>query len=303
MPVPIPRHVAVIYRVMFGSEEITETMVIAPATARHALICLALSCLTAAVCADEPRYATPPHQGGIYVIAHRGAHAGIPENTLAAYRKAIELGADFVEIDLRTTRDGALVSIHNRTVDAYVLDGTRGNVSDFTLAQLQTLDIGTRVGPRWKDERVPTFDEILRLCKNKIGIYVDLKQADIDRVAARIQAHGMQRQVVWCIRPDQVAAVRLACPECIPMPDPRSEATLPAMLKQMTPTIVAPVWNDFSATFAGKCHAAGAIVFVDERESTAANWQQALDWGADGIQTDAPEELIEFLAQRNGRLR
>ncbi|MFP6616763.1 MAG: glycerophosphodiester phosphodiesterase [Candidatus Hydrogenedentota bacterium] len=63
--------------------------------------------LSSVVGADETRtYPTPPRNGGIYVIAHRGAHQGIPENTLEAYQKAIDLGCDFVEIDVRTTKDG-----------------------------------------------------------------------------------------------------------------------------------------------------------------------------------------------------
>ncbi len=246
----------------------------------------------------EPLTLKPPRQGGVYVIAHRGAHKGIPENTLAAYRKAIELGADFIEIDLRTTQDGEFVSVHNRTVDAYTIDGTKGAVNDLTLAEIRALDIGSRVGEEWKDERVPTFDEILGLCNGKIGIYLDLKDAPIDEVARQIREYGMERNVVWCISPGQVAAVREVCPQCIPMPDPISEATLTAMLKETSPQVVAPVWRDFSATFSRPCHDVGALVFVDERESTTSNWQQALDWGADGIQTDAPEELIRYLTQR-----
>jgi hypothetical protein len=82
------------------------------------------------------------------------------------------------------------------------------------------------------------------------------------------------------------------------MPDPESEESLPVMLAKTTPKIVAPVWRDFSSTFAAKCHAAGALVFVDEHKSSEDNWRLALDWGADGIQTDAPERLIEFLKNR-----
>jgi glycerophosphoryl diester phosphodiesterase len=66
--------------------------------------------LSSALFAAESQYPKPPNQGGIYVIAHCGAHRGIPENTLAAYQKAIQIGADFVEIDLRTTKDGEFIS-------------------------------------------------------------------------------------------------------------------------------------------------------------------------------------------------
>ncbi|MEO2048003.1 MAG: glycerophosphodiester phosphodiesterase family protein [Pirellulales bacterium] len=68
---------------------------------------------------DKAFLRTPKHSG-IYVVAHRGAHTGIPDNSLAAYEKAIELGVDFVEIDIRATKDGKLVSIHNASIDAYV---------------------------------------------------------------------------------------------------------------------------------------------------------------------------------------
>ena len=257
-------------------------------------VCVLLSLMAGASFAESP-LAVPPKHGGIYVIAHRGAHNGIPENTLASYQQAIDLGADFVEIDLRTTSDGKFVSIHNSTVDAYTVDGTRGAVRDLTLAEIRQLDIGSRVGPEWKDERVPTFEEILELCQGKIGIYLDLKDAQIDEVARVIKRFEMQRHVVWCISPSQVEAVRRACPQCIPMPDPEPDASLEAMLKLTKPEVVAPVWKDFFATFSEPCHDIGALVFVDERESTEANWQQALDWGADGIQTDAPEHLITFL--------
>ncbi len=266
------------------------------------VICLVGSFATLeAVEPEKPEvsaYPVPAKNGGIYVIAHRGAHNGIPENTLAAYQKAIDLGADFVEIDVRETRDGAFVSIHNRTVDAYLSDGTTGNVKDFSLAQIKAFDIGSRVGPEWKNERVPTVDEILTLCKGRIGIYLDLKDSPIEALARKIQNHGMQKQVVWCVNPGQVAGIRRACPHCIPMPDPEPQKSLAEMLQTTTPAVVAPVWSDFTATFSTTCHDAGAIVFVDEQRSEVANWKQALEWGADGIQTDDPEGLIRYLKER-----
>ena len=118
-----------------------------------------------------------PKNERTYVIAHRGVHTGIPENSLPAYQKAIDLGCDFVEIDIRTTSDHQFVSVHNSTIDAYV-EGITGKVKDLTLAELKALDIGAKVGEKWKKTRIPTFEEILRLCQGKIGIYLDLKEVD-----------------------------------------------------------------------------------------------------------------------------
>ena len=108
-----------------------------------------------------------PKNGNTYVIAHRGVHNNIPENTLASYKKAIDLGCDFVEIDIRKTKDGKFVSVHNATVDAYV-EGIKGKVSSFTLSELKQMNIGKRVGSDWENERIPTFEEILQLCRGKL---------------------------------------------------------------------------------------------------------------------------------------
>jgi len=238
----------------------------------------------------------PPRHGGVYVVAHRGAHIGIPENTLAAYRKAIELGVDFVEIDVRTTKDGRFVSMHNDTVDDYNNDGVTGAVSDFTLVELKALDIGSRVGPAWANERVPTFEEILDLCKGKCGIYLDLKQAKIEPLVELIKARGMEQDVLWYVWAGGVKTLRRVCPECIEMPDPGQESNLAGLIKAVHPRVVASVWKHYSKGFVETCHANGAIVMVDE--SDAGCWEDAVAWGSDGIQTDDPEGLIAFLKNR-----
>lgn len=244
----------------------------------------------------------PPRHGGVYVVAHRGAHRGIPENTLAAYKKALELGVDFVEIDVQTTKDGRFVSIHNRTVDDYCVDGTKGKVSDFTLAELKALDIGSRVGPEWKDERIPTLEEILDLCKGKCGIYLDLKNAPVEPLVRMVRERGMEHDVLWYAGVEQQKQIKKLCPECIEMPDPGPEENLRTLIEALQPRVIAAVWRYFSESFAEKCHAADAIVIVDEGQVADGNdtgcWEQALAWGADGIQTDWPAELIKFLEAR-----
>ena len=93
------------------------------------------------------------------VIAHRGSSSELPEHTLAAYERAIELGVDGLECDVRLTRDGHLVCIHDRTVDR-TSDGT-GSVSAKTLAELQRLDFGSRHGG--EPQPVLTLFELLDL--------------------------------------------------------------------------------------------------------------------------------------------
>lgn len=233
-----------------------------------------------------------PRHADVYVVAHRGAHDGIPENTLAAYSRAIELGCDFVEIDMRTTKDGHLVSVHDATIDAYA-PGQSGKVKEMTLAELRALDIGSRVHERWRQERIPTLEEILALCKGKIGIYLDMKDAQTDSVLRAVRAHGMENSCIWYASPRQLLEVAARCPECLVMPDPGPEKFLPRMLKHFKPSVVASSFEQLSKAFVDDCHAAGALVIVDE--SDASSWKTMLEWGVDGIQTDDPAGLITFL--------
>lgn len=125
-------------------------------------------------------------------MAHRGASAYAPEHTLAAYRLAIEQGADFVEQDLAVTSDGVLICLHDasleRTTDVesvfparsrqVVLEGQTRTVwlaNDFTLAEIKTLDAGSWFDQKFAGERVPTFDEAATLIRGRAGLYPELK--------------------------------------------------------------------------------------------------------------------------------
>jgi glycerophosphoryl diester phosphodiesterase len=238
----------------------------------------------------------PPKHGGVYVVAHRGAHRGIAENSLPAYERAIEIGVDFVEVDIRVTKDGIPVSMHNPSVDAYV-EGAPGRVSDYTLADLRKLDIGAKYGEKWQGTKVPTFAEILDACHGKCGVYLDLKSAPVAVLAEMIKQRHMENDVLWYAGYDRLEEVRRFCSTCIVMPDPGPEQRLEPMLKRMHPSVVASVWRFYSPKFVETCHRAGALVIVDESDPSC--WKDATAWGSDGIQTDSPAELIERLKAAN----
>lgn len=243
-----------------------------------------------------------PRHGGVYVVAHRGAHEGIPENTLAAYQKAIDLGADFVEVDLRMTKDGRIVSVHNGSVDAYTQDA-KGEVKSFTLDELKAMDIGSRIAPAFKEERIPTFEEILALCKGKIGIYLDLKEAPVPLLVDMVKEHDMERDVLWYASVEELTQLRELCPECIPMPDPGPEANLATLLQDFEPGVVASVARYIGQSFVQACHAKGRLVIVDEGGDVEKFWAQCAEWKVDGIQTDHPEKLIARLKGQEAKAK
>jgi glycerophosphoryl diester phosphodiesterase len=108
------------------------------------------------------------------VIAHRGASGNAPENTLAAFRKAVALGATFIETDLQLSRDAHFVAIHDDTVNRT----TNGNgaVHGMTLTELRRLDAGSWFGSEFTGERIPTLEEILEFSKkNDVVFYLEIK--------------------------------------------------------------------------------------------------------------------------------
>lgn len=110
------------------------------------------------------------------VIAHRGASGHAPENTLAAFRKAVALGATFIETDLQLSRDARFVAIHDATLDRTT--NGQGAVHDMTLAEIRKLDAGSWFGSEFAGERVPTLEELLQFSKkHDVVFYLELKPA------------------------------------------------------------------------------------------------------------------------------
>jgi glycerophosphoryl diester phosphodiesterase len=109
------------------------------------------------------------------IIAHRGASRAAPENTLAAFRLAWEMGSDAIELDLHLASDGQLVVIHDS--DTRRTTGVAGPVGSLTLEQIRRLDAGSWKDPRWKGERIPTLREVLDLTPKGKQVVVELKDS------------------------------------------------------------------------------------------------------------------------------
>ncbi|HEV2490830.1 MAG TPA: glycerophosphodiester phosphodiesterase family protein [Candidatus Acidoferrales bacterium] len=109
-----------------------------------------------------------------WIIGHRGASGHAPENTVASFRKAVELGATFIETDLRLSHDARFVAIHDATLDRTT--NGRGMVRDFTVEQLRELDAGSWYRQEFAGERIPTIEEILAFAREAdIVFYLEIK--------------------------------------------------------------------------------------------------------------------------------
>ena len=220
------------------------------------------------------------------IIAHRGFSSRYTENTLPAIRAALRLGVDYVEVDVHETRDGELVVFHDYRLDR--LCGVPGRLRDKTLAELQ------RINPA-----IPTLREVLRVCRGKARVLIEIKRADPRQVAALVQALGMERQViVFALSPQRMQVLATVNPRI-----PRF-----ALVARRLPSSACPLPFTMagigashrlitSRAVVARLHRCGWKLFVWTVNRRAAI-ERFRAWGVDGIITNHPDRAQSCLAPR-----
>ena len=111
------------------------------------------------------------------VISHRGFSGVAPENTLAAFRKALTLKVDYIELDIHLTKDNQLVVIHDKTINRTT--NGKGKVNELTLEEIKKYDAGNWFSPEYNTEKTPTLEEVLELVNGKAKLFIEVKRGDI----------------------------------------------------------------------------------------------------------------------------
>jgi glycerophosphoryl diester phosphodiesterase len=234
----------------------------------------------------------------VVVVSHRGEHLAHPENTLPAFQAAIDAGADYFELDVRTTSDGKLVLMHDGTLNR-TTNGT-GRVRDLTFDQIRALDAGIKFNPQFAGTKVPTFEEALNLAHGKIGVYVDCKDlSPADLVNALRQADMLNNVVIYGGSGFLKGVLQLE-PSLLAMPEADTAARLEERAANLKLRIAAFDNNDFKDDVIATAKHLSVRIYVDRLWTADKQefWQDAVDRGADGIQTDHPADLVEYLRVR-----
>lgn len=234
----------------------------------------------------------------VVAISHRGEHLRHPENTVPAFQEAIRVRADFIEVDVQTTADGKLVLSHDNTVNRCT--NGEGEIAKMTFEQVEALDAGIKKGPEFAGTKIATFDQVLDLARGRIGVYVDLKNASAKDLVDHVEGHGMTDHVVVYCKLDRARQILALNPRLKVMPEARSVENVHLLVGQLHPKVIAFGPGDFTPDIIRAARQAGAKVYVDRMGTTDApdGWQAAIDAGADGIQTDRPGPLVEFLREK-----
>ncbi len=247
-----------------------------------------------------------PQKYPVLVVAHRGFSGEAPENTLAAFQKAIDSGSDMMELDVHLSKDGEVVVMHDAQLERTT--NGQGRIIDHTLQKLKQLDAGSKFSPRFIGERIPTLKEALDLAQGKIGVNIEIKSGGLepypiqdlaDRTLREVERAAMLRQVLFSsFNPMALERIRGKSPQA------------PVALLFHQP------WNVLEEITQGKRysilnlhdhHLTQEKTTLFKKQNIRVNvytvnsekrMKEFISWGVDGIITNYPSRLIGILRRR-----
>ena len=225
-------------------------------------------------------------------IAHRGASGTFPENTLSAFRAAIDAGADMCELDVQLTRDGAVVVIHDDTVER-TTDG-KGEVAKLTLEELKRLDAGAKFkGSAIKGERIPTLDEVFSVTSGKCGLNIELKAGGVENLVAQIMQarNAFGDSIVSSFDWDYLKKIQqLHFNIRVGLLAEEKPVDLMMNAVAMRAHSINPRWDMVTADLCKAAHERGLKVYTWTVDADA-RMRALIECGVDGIMTNFPERL------------
>jgi len=246
------------------------------------------------------------HHHKFIVIAHRGDHTNAPENTIAAYKNAIKIGADFIEVDLRTTKDSQLVVMHDATINR--MTGINGSIQNMTFDSLRKLEVRESKHPEWGNHVIPTFQEVLKLSKRRINIYLDFKNASAQAAYNEIVAAGMENNVIVYINnPNQFTDWRNVAPNIplmISLPGKvKTKEALFQVLDKYQTDLLDGNYNEYNVETVAAAKEKNIPIWADIQsiDENAILWDKAINLSLQGLQTDHPKALIDYLKKKGIR--
>lgn len=274
------------------------------------------SIVTHAQMPDHSEYLLPKlyedNGDGFTVIAHRGASAYYPENTMAAFRGAVEMNAEMIELDIMLSKDGVPVVFHDAMLNEHT-SGT-GELKNFTLKELRELDAGSWFDSAYSDQKIPTLDEVLEFASGKIALNIEIKTEAVsddvrggveEKCLELVKKHSMEHHVLFSsfdyraiahlkeLAPDMPAAILYE--------KSQSNDMLPSeLIKKYNADAFNCSYRQLNTKRFKDIRKHNLPVFiytVDEQ----ARMRRLLDMKVSGIFTNKPDVLWEVLEKRKNR--
>jgi glycerophosphoryl diester phosphodiesterase len=221
---------------------------------------------------------------------------------MVAFEAAVEVGADFMELDVRSTADGEIVCIHDATVDR-TTDGS-GEVAEMTLAEVQALDAGAWIGDEHAGARIPLLGEVLEQIAPRLAVHIEIKQRGIAEEVVEVirEAEALRRVTVISFDHEDVRAAKaaepsLACGLITSGPDedtPQPERALIASALGCGASFISCAHRSVIPTLVRECHLVGLMLMAWTMDETQ-DIQRMIDLQVDALVSNHPERAIELL--------
>lgn len=241
----------------------------------------------------------------ILVAAHRAAHNHHPENSLPAIQEAIDLVVDIVELDVKVTKDGVVVLMHDGTIDRTTTGS--GKPSDYTLEELRKFHLIHNGDTT--SLHIPTFDEALKLIKGKIMVDIDLKTDQLDPIIEDLKQNECEDQVFFFDNDyEALQYVKSVDPKFYLMPRAYSYEMADSAIVRFKPEVIHIDFSFYTPEVIELIKSNNARVWINalglpDMAFGTKNEDKAMDklllHGANIIQTDQPELLLNALRKRN----
>jgi glycerophosphoryl diester phosphodiesterase len=239
----------------------------------------------------------PKSQNNFIVIAHQGCHIDVPENTIESLRKAIEIGVDYVEVDVRTTLEGVPVVMHDANVER-TTDG-KGKLSEMSTIDFRNLKIkGTSINP-------PTLSTFLMEARGKINVYLNIKEAEPEKIVALLEKYQMKNNVVVYCQRTQIFQWKKLAPTIPIITSPPFNIKTPFEFEAFTLSFPISAFDGTYKTYdtiiTQKLAEINIPIWLETlgEDDTTETWNLAIKLGIRALQTDRPQELIAFLQKNN----
>jgi glycerophosphoryl diester phosphodiesterase len=245
--------------------------------------------------------------GAVEVVCHRGANEYAPENTLAAAQLCIEWGVAYVELDVRTSKDGVMYLLHdplvNRTTNG------KGFIHQLTSSEIDALDAGSWFDAKFTGEKVPRLEPYLRSIKGKIKVYFDVKSADLAKLIALVYDVGMEKDCFfWFDRAERALQFRELNRELALKVNVRNVDDVRKAAEHYKANIIETGLRNMTPELVAACREQNLRIMVIETKKDPDAFRQIIECGADLVNLDhgdvflkVERELKEKAAAGDGR--
>ncbi|MBO0991722.1 glycerophosphodiester phosphodiesterase [Bacillus sp. SD088] len=237
---------------------------------------------------------------GTISVAHRGASGYAPENTMAAFQKAVDHGMDYIELDIHLSKDDQLVIIHDDKVNR-TTNGS-GYVRNFTLEELKELDAGSKFNASFKGERIITLEELLDTMLHQIGIIIEIKEPEantgIEQILADLieQYNNTNNVIIQSVNFESMKKMHELLPK-IPVAVLVSRTEHPLSSQQLDDIADYATYVNYNIRYLRQRD----VEEIHKRDKKVMAWtirdprkmQKALNLGVDGIITDYTKWIVD----------